>query len=185
MSVRAVQNDNNQGRMSYLNSGLFGALAAYSLKYIIPIMPQEKDEFFYAELNEIKQKAKALKTSKIDEIRNTKNKTPAMEQFIYLHDKGKLKSSKIRSQSESLRKGLSEILFNINNSARNLIQREKVMLITKTKEIRPASTFIIIGTLAGTAIAGINNIINTIAQDKAHRLNKEDTDCIDCNNCDD
>lgn len=176
MPVRAIQNDNNQGRMSYLNSGLFGAFAGFSLKYLIPVLPQEKDEFFNAGLQEIRQKTKVLKAFEIDKIRNAQNKTPVMEQFIYLHDRKELKSSKIKNHAESLKNGLYEIIVSINNSARNLIQKEKKLLINKTKEMRPASTFIIIGTLVGTTIAGINNIINTIAQDKLN-------DNMVCPNC--
>lgn len=47
MALRAVQiNNDNSGTWSYTGSAAIGAFAGYSLKYILPVTSQERNESF-------------------------------------------------------------------------------------------------------------------------------------------
>jgi len=86
MVVSPVQNNNNN-KVSYVKSAAIGALAGYSLKYLLPITSQEKDEVFISEMNKIKAKAKGntLKELEGERVLNayTKSIRPAGT-FIFL-----------------------------------------------------------------------------------------------------
>lgn len=162
MALRAVQNDNN-AQMSYIKSSATGALVGYSLKYILPITPQEKDEIYNSFLSEREARVKKAKSAEIEEIRKSVKHSDTADNFISLYDAKKLTFSKTQKLKKSLNEGLYELVKRVNDAGRAEKIKLRKDLTAITKSIRPTGTFVILGILAGLIIAFIKNITNNTA----------------------
>jgi hypothetical protein len=85
MAITPVQNNKNEP--SYVKSMAIGALAGYSLKYLLPLTSQEKDDTFKSKLGEIKTKTGKNTLKEIEAERSliaiTKSLRPT-EVFVFL-----------------------------------------------------------------------------------------------------
>lgn len=168
MALDAVQkNKNNSGQMSYIKATAIGALTGYSLKYILPISPQEKDENFKTALKNNRLKAKKAKLAAIENIKNSKNQSAINDTFIRMYDKKQLKPSLINKLENHLRGGILEIIKTVNEIAKFEKLNGKKDLIAITKSIRPTGTFIAIGFIFGFVVALINNISNKVSAENS------------------
>lgn len=179
MAVSAVKNSNNPKRVSYIESTAAGALVGYSLKYLLPITSQEKDEHYKTALKKIKEN---VRINKLDEINNLKQNPsmPCSDIFLNMHENKQINVSKVKSLQESSARHILNIITRINNNAREAMNIEKRALIAKTKDIRPAHIFIIIGGALGLLIATTINIGREIAKNKAE--NKAANQVVQTNN---
>lgn len=164
MAVSAVKNS-NQRRVSYLESTVTGVLLGYSLKYLLPITTHEKDEHYKAELKRIKENTRANKLSEINNLKQNPS-APCSDLFLRMYNKKEIKVSKIKSLQESSARHVLNIITRINDTAREAMNIEKRALIAKTKDIRPAHIFVIIGGTVGLLIAATINIGREIAKNK-------------------
>ena len=163
MAVSAIgKNDNtNSGNISYLKSIAVGVLTGYSLKYILPVTLQEKDEHFNAALNGIKTKAKEAKLQEIEAIKQIKPKTKEADTFIKMHDSNKLSLSEIKKDNDVIK-----LIKKINAKSRNIKIQGRKALNGATKAIRPTGVFLVTGAVVGFAVALTCNILNIMATNK-------------------
>lgn len=173
MAVSAIEKNrnNNSGNISYLKSIALGTLTGYSLKYILPITPQEKDEDYKASLNKIKTEAAQAKLNAIKSIKTSKNRALEEDVFIALYNKKKLNISEIKKlrNSNSGENKVLDLIKTINNEARVVFLKGKNALKASTKAIRPTRIFLTTGAAVGLAIAFTYNVINKVATDRAAR----------------
>lgn len=165
MALRAVQKDNDTlHRTSYLKCATIGALTGYSLKYILPVTPHERDDSFKKSLKEINAEAKAAKLEEIGEIRKSRKQSKAANIFVRLYDTKKLKPLKRKKIKKSLTGETLTLLRRVNERAKyvRLLERKDLKVITKS--IRPTAGFVLIGASLGFAFAVINNIMNVVAE---------------------
>lgn len=127
MAVSAIQNDNNN-HVSYTKSAFVGALTGYGAKYLIPILPQEKDDVFNAELKRIKDDAKV----QIGKAKLSFSKKAKSNDLIYL--------------DEFIRSCTANEKIEINR------------LKTNIKAIRPTFIFVSAGVILGLAMGFVKNV---------------------------
>lgn len=166
MALDAVQK-NKSNSMSYIKATAIGALTGYSLKYILPISPQEKDENFKASLKCSRHKAQKAKLAAIENIKNSKNKSAINDTFIRMYDKKQLKPSLINKLENHLRGEIVETIKKVNEVTKIEKLNSKKDLIAITKSIRPTGAFVAIGFIFGFVVALINNISNKISAENS------------------
>lgn len=127
MAVSAIQND-NKNHVSYTKSAFVGALTGYCAKYLIPVLPQEKDDVFISELKRIKDDAKA----QIGKAKLSFSKKAKPDDLSYLDEF-------IRS-------------CNANEKL------EIIALKTNIKAIRPTYIFVSAGVILGLAMGFVKNV---------------------------
>lgn len=164
MALEAVQNtkNNNFANTGYWEAASFGAVCGYSLKYLMPVATQEKDENYTNALKEVNLKAKKAKLAEINNIRKSKFNSDATDTFIRMYDAKKLTPTKIRKIKESLREDLINVIRNVNEVARDKKINGKKDIDAITKNIRPTGVFVIGGLIVGLSIAIINNVTKKI-----------------------
>ena len=146
MTVNAVQkNENKSHSASYIKSATIGGLGGYALKYILPVMPQEKEEHFDSFLTDLKKQVRESKLKAIDDIRNSPDKTLAADSFIRLVDKNELKASKIKELKGPLSFDVMDIVTQINDKGREVKACGKETFTALTKHVRSSSTFVTTG----------------------------------------
>ncbi len=160
MAVSAIQKDtnNNSHKMSYIQSAATGALIGYSLKWAIPVTPQEKDEIFNAKLKEISATAQAERLKEFENIKNIEPKTQAKDTFIKLHDDKKLNEVEIKKLAEPLCTQVMDFKNRVNETAKTVRKVGRKTLNAFTKSIRPTSTFVLTGMGIALCIAFLHNI---------------------------
>lgn len=179
MTVSAVKNRDKPKRISYLESTAAGILVGYSLKYFLPVTSQEKDEHYKAALKKIKENVRANKLDEINKLKQNPS-TPCSDIFLNMHKNKQINVSKIKSLPESSARHILNIITRINNNAREAMNIEKRALTAKTKNIRPAHIFVIVGGALGLLIAATVNIGREIAKNKAK--NKAQNNIAQTNN---
>lgn len=164
MALKAVQKTNETPRtpfiLSYTKCAAAGALIGYSLKYFLPVTPQEKDENFNAALNEIKVKSKEAELAEVAKIK--KLQSEAADIFIRMYDAKKLDSSEIGKVKPALVHDVMQFFIRVNDEAKKIEVDELKKLKASIKNIRSTGVFIGIGLTIGLLIAVINNIINRL-----------------------
>lgn len=160
MAVRAIQNDTNEnsGKLSYIGSAAVGALGGYSLKWIVPLTANEKDERYRSELSKIRLEAKKARMDEFELIKKEASKIPGADEFLHMYDNKKLLYTEIKKRKGSLSENLSSLLARVNNSAINARDIGIEKLTSLTKSIRPTGAFIALGIGLALGIALINNI---------------------------
>lgn len=177
MALDAVQKSpDSPNKVSYLKASAIGALTGYSLKYIIPVTHQEKDENYNSALKEIKVKVRKMKAAEVDKIRKSTNKTELTDTFIRMHDSKKLLPSNIRKLKSPLKDDLLDMVKRLNEEARENMAIEKRNLNAMTKSIRSTAVFVSIGIGAGLLIALVTNIIKRIDFYNSQYANSEEAE---------
>lgn len=166
MAVSAVKNSDRPKKISYLESTAAGILVGYSLKYLLPITSQEKDEHYKSALRKIKENVRINKLEEINALKQNPS-APCSDVFLKMYDDKQINISKVKSLQESSARHILNIITRINNNAREAMNIEKRALIAKTKDIRPAHIFIIVGGALGLLTATTINIGREIAKNKA------------------
>lgn len=166
MAITVIQNNsnNNSGRMGYMSSAVLGALSGYSLKWLLPLTTQEKDQNYLDELVQVKRNAWQAREAEIEKIRNEVPKANGADEFISMYDNNKLTSFDIKKVDEPLSGKLTALLERINNAALKVKTEGRENLIFQIKKIRPALTFISIGMGIALGIALIHNIFKETPQ---------------------
>lgn len=165
MAVIEVQNntENTQkqykGRMGYFSSMATGGLLGYALKWAIPVTSSEKSDLNYKkDLADIKRNAWQARVNEIESIRISKPKLDGADEFIRMHDSGKLIHAEIIKLDEPLSEKLMILLTRVNNAAKNAKTKGRENLKTLTKKIRPTEIFILTGAIISFLVALVNNI---------------------------
>lgn len=160
MAITAIQNNsnNNSSRMGYMSSAILGALSGYSLKWLLPLTTQEKDQNYRDELVQVSHNAALARVNEIETIRREASKIQGADEFIRMYDNNKLTSFDIKKIDEPLSGKLTALLSRINNAAHKIKTEERENLIFRIKKIRPALTFISIGMGIALGIALVHNI---------------------------
>lgn len=166
MAVSAIQKNDSSSKMSYTKSAAVGAITGYSLKYILPITPQERDARYMAALDQKRALANQSKKDGIQALKSSKTKDEAADKFILLADSKKLKISEIRQTKEPVKSGIFKIIKALNENARIIYRQGLEEVIALTKSIRPAGIFITAGAFAAVAGSFIDNVVNGISTDK-------------------
>lgn len=167
MTVSAIQkSDNRPKRINYLEAAAAGAIVGYSLKYILPITSQEKDENFKSALKEIRTEAETAKQEAINDIRKD-HSAPCSDEFLRMYDNKEIKFSKVKSLNESKSRHILNLITKVNDNARESIRVEKRALIARTKDIRPTHVFIFTGIIIGLIITATYNLMKAMAKSKA------------------
>ena len=165
MAVNAIQkNENKSQHVSIIKSAAIGGLSGYALKYILPIMPHEKNERFDSFLSELKNQVRETKLKEIDAIRNSQTKTLAADKFISLVDKNEVKISKIKALKGPLSGQVMGIITQINDKGREVKACGKETLTALTKHIRPAGTFVTLGASVAVFAAFIHNTLGKFSE---------------------
>lgn len=177
MALDAVQKSpDSPNKVSYLKASAIGALTGYSLKYIIPVTHQEKDEAYNSALKEIRLKTRKMKAAEVEKIRKSPNKTELTDTFIRMHDSKKLLPSNIRKLKSPLKDDLLDMVKRLNEEARENMAIEKRNLNAMTKSIRSTAIFVSIGIGAGLLIALVTNIIKRIDFYNSQYANSEEAE---------
>lgn len=160
MAVCAIQNNSNQksGKLSYFGSMIIGAISGYSLKWALPITSQEKDERYNSELSKIRLNVKKARMDEIEIIRKEASTIPGADEFLKMHDNGKLLYREIKKCNGALSEKLMILLTRVNDVAINTRIIGIKTVKSFTKSIRPTGAFLVIGTGIALGIALINNI---------------------------
>lgn len=160
MAVSAIQNDNNSNKsISYTKSAALGALVGYSLKWALPITPQEKDERFNAQIKNISKMAREDRVKAFEEIKNSNNKSLAKDTFVKLHDENKLNQAKIAKLKEPLRTQVQGLKNSVNATTRNTRRTGIKALVSYTKSIRSTNAFVLAGMGTTLVYAFFHNIL--------------------------
>lgn len=170
MSVNAIEKHQNPQKVSYLNAAVTGALVSYALKWTIPLNKDEKDEGYKLNLVDAKHAYWQKRAEEIEAIRTTKEKLDGVDEFLKMSDKGNLTYAEIKKIPNPLQDNLL-VLFNRVNAVGETAKNQcKKTFELNTKNIRPTSVFIVLGTMAGLLSA---LIYNSIAKTYAVTLEKD------------
>lgn len=159
MALDAIQqnnfSNNDLRRKSFLKSAAIASVTAYAMKYAIPILPQEKDDVFLKEEDQLIEDAKITNTE-VDVLRQSRTKIKGADEFIRLFDEKKIDlTEKPKYElSEDLQKIYSEVTSKIAGT-KNL-ELDKRLAFTKQK--RPAVAFLVAGAFVGLFSALIHNV---------------------------
>jgi len=163
MALDAVQKSpDSPNKMSYVKASAIGALTGHSLKYLIPVTYQEKDESYNADLKKIKLDIKRMKLAEIEKIRNSGDKTEVTDTFIRMYDSKKLRFSQIEKLKAPIKDGLLDMIKNLNEKVKENFVIEKRKLDATTKNRRPTGVFVGVSIAVGFMIALIANIVHRI-----------------------
>lgn len=177
MALSPVQKSpDSSNKMSYVKSSAIGALAGYSLKYLIPVTDQEQDENYNESLNELSLKVQKIKSAEIESIKNSSAKTEATDTFTRMYDSKTLTPSNIRKLNSSLRYALMYIIKSLNIQARENFKNGKKNLDAITKNIRPTGVFVGTGVVIGFMTAFFTNVIRRIDAYNAQYSQAENND---------
>lgn len=159
MPVNAIQ-QRETSPANYLKYMAIGSIGGYALKYAAPITPQEKDDYYKAELKRIGEKRKRIKQDEITELRKA-NIYPkkAIDTFVKMDDSKKLNKDELKKLPENLYSKVFDIKKHLDYIVRERIYEDMLNLKTSTKRLRPASVFIFIGAATGAVIALVTNIL--------------------------
>lgn len=168
MALRAVQkNNDNSGTLSYTKSAAVGAFIGYSLKHILPITSQEKDENFNASLNAIKVKAKEAELAEVKKIRSLRRQSEAADTFIRMYDAKTLNPSDFDRIKKPLVNDVRQFFARVNEEAQKMSEIEMKNLKKSVKKLRPTSIFVVMGVVTGLLIALVNNVLTRIARENS------------------
>lgn len=166
MALRAVQkNKDDSGTLSYTKSAAVGALIGYSLKHILPVTPQEKDEKFNASLNAIRVKAKEAELAEVKKIRNLRRQSEAADTFIRMYDAKTLNPTDFDKIKKTLVNDVRHFFTRINEEAQEISEIEIKNLKKSVKKLRPTSVFVVMGFVTGLLIALVNNVLTRITRE--------------------
>jgi len=171
MAVEAIQknNYNNSNRMSVAGSATFGALAGYSLKWALPITPQEKDEKYSLELNRINKESRQARNAEKELIASSK--LDGADKFVKMNKEGKLTLSEIEKLPDPDNAQVRKLFVRINNAALKSKTEGQKALVNLTKGIRPTSTFVLLGLTIATGIALVHNLVQRVNEVNAREYN--------------
>ncbi len=155
MSVNAVKKDRTSP--NYTCAIAQGAVAGYSLKWLLPVTPQEKDDLYVLETKKIYKKAAQKVKQEIEIIKNTTPKVDGYDQFIKICNEKNLKD-KIKKPYPIEVLTLLEKLRDIASETKSI---EFSKLNNYTKSLRPTFTFIALGGFAGCVINFIKNNLSS------------------------
>lgn len=162
MAVSAVQNQTeNLRKKSLLLSGATGAVAAYTLKWAIPVLPWEKDDFYKSEQLNVQKKSEMIATQEIEALRTNAKQINGADEFVKMYDEKKIdlkdSSKSLNEMSDDVIKIYSKILSKMQDSKATGIDTLKTM----TKRIRPTLAFVLLGLGAGVFSAVYHNVYVT------------------------
>lgn len=168
MAVIPVQkNETKSPSVSYIKSAVIGGLTGYTLKYVLPITKEEKDDFYKSFLEKMHKEVTEAKAKEIEAIRNTKSRTLAEDAFISIVDKHGVKTSEIKRLKEPLAFDVMKIVSKINEKGKEVKTYEKEVFKAITKRIRPTRTFVGIGVTAALATAFARNVVKKLSETKS------------------
>ena len=166
MAVSAIQKKTNETRhrQSFLKSAATGAFFGYALKWAIPVMPQEKDDVFFSEIEKVKKQAQQVGLNEFEVIKTANPKADGTDEFVRLFENNKedlFKKKKFENHP-------AENVMRLYKRVLNLVQDTKYKgyddLAHSVKRIRSTSAFIIIGFSIGLASAMVHNIKVSLAK---------------------
>ena len=167
MEVSALQTKEYKQRpASYLSAGAIGALSGYSLKYILPIRKQERDDRFRFLIVDMQNKARVDRLAEIEAIRKAEKQAPSADVFLKMVDDNQLKESTIKNLDVDVQKQVMLLLAQVNDKARAAREVGRLMVNATIKDIRPTGAFVAAG--AGVAIIGalVHNIIQRVSKNQ-------------------
>jgi len=174
MAVSAIQkNDNNIKSSSYLKAGVIGALTGYSLKYLIPVTSQEKDEFYNAAVDEIETKAQKSRLEAISSLApKAKPEIESTDKFIRMCNNSDLSHAEINAKI-NLSDNAMNLIHQVNNRGKEISKQGLESLTATVKSIRPTSVFVITGLSVALVGALAHNISNRIVEEKVKAIKAE------------
>lgn len=158
MAIRAVQKNESQNKMSYLNSVVAGGIAGYAVKWALPLVKSEKDDSYKNELLQIRRNSRQVRLDEITAIEKEASNLPGVDEFIKLHKEDKLFSYEIEKLSSPIKENVLGLFTRINSAASEARTNGKKVLALKIKALRPTGTFVTLGCLTGFVVAFIKNI---------------------------
>lgn len=160
MPISAVQDTQNPHKhSSYIGSAILSGIIGHYAKFILPITPQEKDERFKNDLKQVSAEAKKTRSLAINEIKSSVDKTPAVDAFISLANRNKeLSETEMHKHPENIANELMKFKSQINEKVAQTLAIGRKRVITTTKDLRPAHTFILIGGALGLITAFLKNV---------------------------
>lgn len=168
MALRAVQkNKDDSGTLSYTKSAAVGAFIGYSLKHILPVTHQEKDEKFNASLNAIKVKTKEAELAEVKKIRSLRRQSEAADTFIRMYDAKTLNPSDFDKVKKTLVNDVKQFFTRVNEEAQKINEIEIKKLKKSIKKLRPTSVFVVMGFVTGLLIALVNNVLTRVTRENS------------------
>lgn len=171
MAVSAIQNNENNSKNShFLKSATIGALTGYSLKYLIPITPQEKDEFYNSAVDDIETKAQKAKFNAIKKL-SSKNNTAigSNDSFARMCNSSNLTQAELEKKLK-LPEETIDLIHQVNNISKRVSEQGMASLKATIKSIRPTFAFVITGVAIGLGTALTRSISNRIVEEKTKAI---------------
>lgn len=166
MAVEAIQkNTNSSHRMNIGGSALAGATVGYSLKWVMPIMPQERDDNYINASKKINLNARAARAAEKAKIISKSEKLEGVDKFIKMDKSGTLTYSEIQKLKGPHGISVNELFSRINKAGLAAKAEGKKALNTFTKSIRSSVTFAATGMITAVTIAAIHNIISVLNEE--------------------
>lgn len=181
MAVSAIQKcDDNTKNASWLKSTAIGALTGYSLKYLIPVTSQEKDEFYNAAVDEIETKAQKSRLNEIHLLApKARPEIKSKEAFTRMCNSSNLTLAELNAKI-NLSNSTLDLVHQVNNKGKEITKQGIESLTASVKNIRPTSAFVLIGVSIGLGTALVHNISNKIVEEKIKALNAQaETNVVD------
>jgi len=164
MAVSAIQNNNNPNKgyksKSYLGSIALGATAGYSLKWLLPLTPQEKDEEYSLKLDKLKSE------SKLSAIKAASSSNEPGSDIFTSYIKSKMPYS-VFSKDKAEKNIIFKFIKTVNKKARLLVAEGFKAIVLRIKDLRPASVFIATGAAIGLSFAFVSNVINKMSSNNS------------------
>lgn len=162
MAVNAVQNKDNPPRIGYIKALVSGSVVGYSLKYMLPVAPYEKndDSYKYA-LRQARAETRKDREEFISKIRSSNNKTPAEDLFIKMRDN----KEKI-ALNETQKADVKKIVLGICNNSEKLYKRKQSAINAVIKDIRPTLPFVMTGAIVSLLTAVTYNVTHQVAAER-------------------
>jgi hypothetical protein len=155
MAVNAVQNK----KMSYTGATIVGAVGGYSLKWAIPVISGEKNDTSYSsKLSDITKNSQKSRKDEFEKIKKEAHELPYGDEFVKMNQNGDLDYSKLEGFKGTKQEALTNLLARLDDAATSVKEEGVKELNTKTKALRPTSTFVFLGILAGLLTAALYNI---------------------------
>lgn len=175
MAVSAVQKSDNSNtrNASYLKSGVIGTLTGYSLKYLIPVTSQEKDEFYNAAVDEIETKAQKTRLNAIKAFApQVKSEIESTDKFVRMCNNSDLTHAELNAKI-NLSENVTNLIHQVNNKGKEVVRQGMESLNATVKSIRPTSVFVLAGVSIGIGAALVQNVSNRIAEEKIKAIKAE------------
>lgn len=167
MAVNAIQETSPKNHTSYIGATALGALIGHSVKYLLPITPQEKDDNFKSAMQQIEAEAQKTREAEIKAIKESNDKTEATDRFIKMSEGNKeLNETEIRKLPENMIESVMKLKFKVDEKVAQTIEAGKANLITRTKGLRPTYVFVLLGATIGLWAAFTMNLARSF--NKSH-----------------